>query len=147
MKAEFDRRLTDGSRVYDNLLQEFRSRFEWLRLSEQDIDPACYGLPTVLMDSCINEQFVDAYNRNPGAADMWRAFFGYIEELLRSDDMTLTDTIDTTFLEMLASEAYVDLESVLPYCGKKTRESVYNSIRVFYGRPGRADYLARKYAP
>ncbi|MBR4495308.1 MAG: hypothetical protein IKP14_11435, partial [Clostridiales bacterium] len=133
MKDEFNQRLTDGRRVYDYLLHEFRDRFLWLHLSDQDIDPVCDGLSTVLMDRYINEQFVDEYKRNPADAQKWGTFFDFIEELLQSDDGTLTDTIDTTILEMLASEAYVDLESVLPYCGSKTRESIYNSIRVFYG--------------
>jgi len=136
---------TDSRRVYDYLLQEFRSRFEWLRLSDQDIDPVYDGLATVLMDSCINTQFVEEYKKNPGAAEEWKVFFGFIEEMLQSEDSTLTETIETTILEMLASEAYVDLESVLPYCGSKTREAIYNSIRVFYGKPERADCLARKY--
>ena len=145
MKDEFNQRLTDGRRVYDYLLHEFRDRFLWLHLSDQDIDPVCEGLSTVLMDRYINEQFVDEYKRNPADAQKWGTFFDFIEELLQSDDGTLTDTIDTTLLEMLASEAYVDLESVLPYCGSKTRESIYNSIRVFYGNPERADFLARKW--
>ena len=145
MKDEFSERLKDGRRVYDYLLREFRDRFLWLHLSDQDIDPVCEGLSTVLMDRYINEQFVDEYNRNPADAQKWGAFFDFIGELLQSEDGTLTDTIDTTLLEMLASEAYVDLESVLPYCGSKTRESIYNSIRVFYCSPERADFLARKW--
>ena len=145
MKDEVNQRLTDGRRVYDYLLHEFRDRFLWLHLSDQDIDPVCEDLSTVLMDRYINEQFVDEFNRNPADAQKWGTFFDFIEELLQSDDGTLTDTIDTTLLEMLASEAYVDLESVLPYCGSKTRESIYNSIRVFYGSPERADFLARKW--
>ena len=145
MKDEFSERLKDGRRVYDYLLHEFRDRFLWLRLSDQDIDPTCEGLSTVFMDRCINEQFIEEFKRNPGDAEKWRTFFDFIEELLQSDNGTLTDTIDTTLLEMLASEAYVDLESVLPYCGGKTRESIYNSIREFYGRPERAEFLARKW--
>ena len=146
MREELDGHLTDSRRVYDNLLQEFRSRFVWLRLSDQDIDPTCAGLSTVLMDRYINEHFVAEYKKNPDAAEEWRAFFGFIEEMLRSGDSTLIDVVDTTILEMLASEAYVDLESALPYCGSKTRELIYNSIRVYYGRPERADALARKFA-
>ena len=145
MKDEFNKRLTDGRRVYDYLLHEFRDRFLWLHLSDQDIDPTCEGLSTVFMDRYINEQFVDEYKRNHADAQKWKSFFDFIEEMLQSDDGTLTDTIDTTLLEMLASEAYVDLESVLPYCGSKTRASIYKSIREFYGRPERADFLARKW--
>ncbi len=138
--------LIETRRIYNYLLSEFSNRFVWLRLNEHDIDPNCDGLPTVLMDSFVNEQFVDEYKKNPEDSKKWNAFFDFIEEMLQSGDKTLEDIIDTTILELLASEADINLESVLPYCGNKTRRSICDSVRVFYGKPERADYLERKYA-
>ena len=136
----------ESRRIYNYLLSEFSNRFVWLRLNEHDIDPICDGLPTVLMDSYVNEQFIDEYRKNPGDSEKWNAFFDFLEEMLQSGDKTLEDTIDTTILELLAAEADIDLESILPYCGSKTRESIYNSVRVYYGKPERADYLEHKYS-
>lgn len=136
----------NSRRLYNYLLSEFRNRFVWLRLNEQDIDPICDGLSTVLMDRYVNEQFIDEYKKDPGDSGKWKAFFDFIEEMLQSGDKTLEDIIDTTILELLASEADINLESVLPYCGNKTRRSICDSVRVFYGKPERADYLERKYS-
>ena len=136
----------NSRRLYTYLLSEFRNRFVWLRLNEQDIDPICDGLSTVLMDRYVNEQFIDEYKKDPGDSGKWKAFFDFIEEMLQSGDKTLEDIIDTTILELLASEADINLESVLPYCGNKTRRSICDSVRVFYGKPERADYLERKYS-
>lgn len=143
---EFDKHLIESRRIYNYLVSEFCNRFVWLRLKEQDIDPICDGLSTVLMDSYVNEQFVDEYKKNPEDSKKWNAFFDFIEEMIQSGDTTLEDTIDTTILELLAAEVDIDLESILPYCGSKTRESIYNSVRVYYGKPERADYLEHKYS-
>ena len=135
-----------SKKIYDYLLGEFRSRFNWLKLSDSDIDPRIDGLPTILMDSCINDQFVEEFNKDPLDSKKWSDFFDFIEELLRSGDQVVIDTIETTILEIIASEAYVDVEAVLPYCGKMSRECIYQSIRVFYGKPDRADHLERIFA-
>ena len=131
--------------TYEELLEGFRSRFDWLRLSDQDIAGTDRGLLTVLMDRYINEQFIESYNKEPGDASRWQAFFGYIEELMTSGDENLAEVIETTLLEVLASEAYADLEGILKYCGSKTRSSIYDSIRTFYGRPERAQELKRRF--
>ena len=138
--------MIESRRIYNYLLSEFSNRFVWLRLNEHDIDPICDDLPTVLMDSYVNEQFIEEYRKNPGDSEKWKAFFDFIEEMLQSGDETLEDIINTTILELLASEADINLESVLPYCGNKTRKSIYDSVRVFYVKPERADYLVRKYS-
>jgi len=44
--------------TYEELLDGFRNRFDWMRLSDQDIARTDRGLLTVLMDRYINEQFV-----------------------------------------------------------------------------------------
>ena len=76
MKDEFNERLTEGKRVYDYLLHEFRDRFLWLRLCDQDIDPTCEGLSTVFMDRCINEQFIEEFKRkgHPDKAAFYTVF-------------------------------------------------------------------------
>ena len=125
--------------TYEELLDGFRSRFDWLRLSDQDIAGTDRGLLTVLMDRYINEQFIESYNKEPGDASRWQAFFGYIEELMTAGDEDLAE------VEVLASEAYADLEGILKYCGSKTRSSIYASIRTFYGRPERAQELKRRF--
>ena len=144
-QEEFDKRLNESRRVYDYLLQEFRSRFDWLDLDDEDIDPNIVGLSTVLMDDYINHQFIEKFNKAPDLKDEWTRFFGFVEELLQSQDPKITETIDTTLLEVLASEAYIPLESVLPYCGCNTRRSIYRSIVTFYGKPQRAEELSGKY--
>ena len=131
--------------TYEELLNGFRSRFDWLRLSDQDIAGTDRGLLTVLMDRYINEQFIESYNKEPGDASRWQAFFGYIEALMTSGDEDLAEIIETTLLEVLASEAYADLEGILKYCGGKTRSSIYGSISSFYGRPERALELKRRF--
>ena len=131
--------------IYEELLNGFRSRFDWLRLSDQDIAGTDRGLLTVLMDRYINEQFIESYNKEPEDASRWHAFFGYIEELMTAGDEDLAEVIETTLLEVLASEAYADLEGILKYCGGKTRSSIYGSIRTVYGWPERAQELKRRF--
>ena len=136
---------TESARAYEYLLTGFGSRFDWLGIVEQNIDPSAAGLPTVLMEEYICQRFLERYNKEPELKGEWQRFFEYIEELMQSEDTSLTDIIDTTLLESLASEVYADLESILPYCGKKTRQSIYNSIRLFYGKPQRAEQLHERF--
>ncbi|MBP5654834.1 MAG: hypothetical protein J6X33_04915 [Clostridiales bacterium] len=141
-----DKILKESRRVYEYLLHEFGNRFDWLNLCEYDIDPCDVGLSTVLMDDYINYRFIDKFNREPELQDEWKKFFDFIEEMLCLEDKSLTEVIDTTILEVLASEGSVDLEKVLGYCGNKTRRSILGSVRNYYGRPDRADELLKRYS-
>ena len=64
--------------TYEELLNGFRSRFDWLRLSDQDIAGNDRGLLTVLMDRYINEQFIGSissfYGRPERALELKRRF-------------------------------------------------------------------------
>lgn len=89
-------KLMSSEEIYNYLLNEFRSRFSWLRLDEEEITQDVVGLPTVLMDHVINYQFIDRFNAEPGQEDEWNTFFNFIEELLHSDNSDLVEIIDTT---------------------------------------------------
>lgn len=64
--------------TYEELLNGFRSRFDWLRLSDQDIAGTDRGLLTVLMDRYINEQFIGSissfYGWSERAQELKRRF-------------------------------------------------------------------------
>ena len=141
----FELNLLESAKIYDYLLNEFRSRSDWLRLNDEEIDDDIKGLSTVLMDDVINHQFIEKYNKEPDLHNEWKRFFDFIEELQLSGNSMLIEDIDTTLLEVLASETYVDLESILPYCGVNTRRAIYKSISDFYGRPERAEELKSRF--
>ena len=131
--------------IYDFLLNEFKTRFEWLNLSD-DVQGSAAGLPTVLMDSVISRRFAEEFNKDPGSKDKWASFFDFLEELLDSGDSSVTDVIETTIIEMIAADYDVKLESVLPYCGSRTRNSIYCSISDFYGKPQKAENLKNRFS-
>jgi hypothetical protein len=131
--------------IYSYLLYEFRNRFGWLRLSDEDIPKDVVGLPTVLIDHVINYQFIEKYNKEPELQEEWQRFFDFIEELLNSDDTVIVEVVDTTILEMIASDYDVKLESILPFCGSYTRKSIYSSVEHFYGNPQKAEELQIRY--
>ena len=131
--------------LYEYLLNGFRSRFDWLRLSDGDVPSSVTGLPTVLMDNVINCQFIEEFNKAPEPQDKWTNFFNFLEELLASNDALLIDAIDTTILEMIAADHDVKLEQVLPYCGARTRRSIYGSVSNYYGKPQKAEELMKQY--
>lgn len=137
--------LMSSDEIYNYLLNEFRNRFSWLRLGEEEITQDVVGLPTVLIDHVINYQFIDRFNAEPGQEDEWNTFFSFIEELLHSDNSDLVEIIDTTILEMLAADHDVKLELVLPYCGSYTRRSICGTISHFYGDPEKAEELLTRY--
>lgn len=64
--------------TYEEVLDGFRSRFDWLRLSDQDIAGTDRGLLTVMMDRYINEQFIGSistfYGRPERAQELKRRF-------------------------------------------------------------------------
>ena len=133
----------DSKSEYDQILAGFRDRFDWMRLNDEDIDPVIVGLPTVLMDDLITPQFIEKLKKEPDLHDEWSRFFGFIEELMQSENSIIRETIETTILEVLASENDIDLESVLSYCGEETCNSIFDSISTFYGRPERAENLRK----
>ena len=131
--------------IYSYLLYEFRNRFGWLRLGDEDIPKEDVGLPTVLIDDIINYQFIEKYNKEPELMEEWQRFFGFIEELLHSNDAVIVEVVETTILEMLAADYDVKLESILTYCGSYTRKSIYNSVSHYFGNPQKAKTLQIRY--
>ena len=142
---KFNSVIGQSQRVYDLLLKEFRSRFDWFKLSDDDIDPDVVGLGTVLMDHYINDLVINRLSEASGSSDAIKQFFGFIEELELSEDNALIDAIDTTLLEVLACEERIKLETLLPYCGTNTRRAIYDSVRSFYGKSERARELELKF--
>lgn len=136
---------SESRRIYNYLLTEFCSRFEWIKKYPRDESSSDYGLATVLMDHYITPQTINAIKSGMLTQNDFLDFFWLLEELLTGSDILLKDIICTTLIEKLSSEEDFQIDLFFPYCGSATRTAIYNSLLRFYKKQDRVKMLKSKY--